>query len=107
MEENPGQDVLEHIAKKYQSRNRPNKKIEDKAECDELRKNIARVLANVSIMLNEMNSSIQGINTVDKVLDLVKSGYMNAIEQLSSTLDYASNIQILSRTTKKLKENEG
>ena len=65
----------------YYSRSRGNnKKIDDKGKCDEIRKEVAKVLSNVIISLNEMNSNIQSINTTDSIIEIVKNGYVNCIE---------------------------
>jgi len=79
----------------------------DKQECDQFRKKFAGVLAHVSISLNEMNSNIQDLSDPDILIETVKEGYVNAIENMCGTLDYANNIQVLSRMTKKLKADQG
>ena len=37
-----------------------------------------------------------------EIIEIFKEGYLNALENMCSTLDYSENIQIMSRMTKKL-----
>ena len=101
-------DIVDEIARGYKKRMRPDRNLlSDKQECDTFRKKFAGVLAHVSISLNEMNNNIQDVSDPDILIETVKEGYVNAIENMCGTLDYANNIQVLSRMTKKLKIDQG
>ena len=96
-------DLINEIAAAYNDRLRPQRLTTDKQECDQFRKKFANVLSHVSTSLTEMNRNIQALTDPYQLIETVKQGYLNAIENMCSTLDYGNNIQLLSRMTKKLR----
>ena len=71
---------------------RPRRGTTDQEECEEFRVKFASVLAKVSTSLTIMNNSIQQLTNPEQLIETVKTGYLKAIENMCSTLDYANNI---------------
>jgi len=100
-------ELLADIAAAYNNRQRPRRGVSAKEECDAFRMKYADAMAKVSISLAKTNGEIQQLLDPDDLCKVMKNGFLEAVGFMCATLDYANNIQMLSKMTKLLKkENE-
>lgn len=83
---------------------RPARGVSSAQECSEARIAFAEAVTKVNGCLAQIAAAIQPLTDPDEVCTVMKNGYLEAVQFMCSTLDYANNIWILSRATKTLKE---
>lgn len=67
-----------------------------------LRKKFTGAANAVTQTLTAIRNEIKIMTDPGDIIEILKEGYLNALENMCSTLDYSNNIQIMSRMTKKL-----
>lgn len=69
------------------------------------RASLAEAMSQINNTLTKANVDIQDIKDPDELVLALKDSYLSVLESMCGTLDYANNIQMLSRMTKKLSQD--
>ena len=95
-------NLTQKIQAAYNTRQKPQRDTTDAQECDMLRKKFTGAANAVTQTLTAIRNEIKIMTDPGDIIEILKEGYLNALENMCSTLDYSNNIQIMSRMTKKL-----